>query len=870
AANSSNALTGLQFCDTSDDWYQVDLQAGDVFRVDMRHEVSNGNIDMALFDSNQVPLVTANTTTDNEELTYTVPGGGAGTYFLRVFSDIGARDQYRLLLYLNGVGPTDPDCPDSFENNDTCAAGAPLTSGTYNLLVCGQTPMGTDDDWFSTTVQPGETLGVEVLYTPAQGKVNLTMVEQDCTTQISTSQTSTGRQELTFTSQKEQTVNYRVFTLASVDSSAYELTTTVTPAPPCADDANEPNDTPATATALQAPRTVLSQFKCEDDDDWYEVSLLENRSGEVYLNYDTGEADLSLAVFSNAAGTQRIGTTVGQGVSFTAPDNATTSTGDADKEVKVWVRVSTGAERARAPYDLLLFGDEDGDGTIEGPADRICPDRFEDNDDFSTNAVASMPELSVGCFDNLRVCHLSLPGNLSDEDNYKVFVPGNAELTVDASFQHARGDITLDLYEADNLGAALSRGTSMTDNEQVTASNSSNVGKDYVLRVMGAGASRFNNDYELCLGLNFLTPCPGSTQNGNTRATAVAQTSQSFSDITLCENTEDWTSYNIGANQRVFFGLEQNTAFGDIDMQLVNSNGTVVVASATSTDNVDFIDTTIATAGTYYLRVFAKGGSFVRNVYDLYVDIGGAATGSYCPDTYERNDNFRSAASLNFTADNQYSDMLACGADEDWYRVNLTANTTYEAKVFFDSAPGLNLDVEFLDSAGTSVKTSTSGGSDELTTYRPTTTGTYYVGVKNVAANAAEGNYYFYFDRENTACASDVFEPNDARGTAKELPVVPGVYELTSCVSLGLTKEDDYYTVTAKNNGNLTITVFADDADVGFFVEHFSFQTNLAPPASTSSNRHTYTWTNVSAGDRFRILVENTGGNGPYYIEIDN
>jgi len=873
-AGLNNALTGLQFCDTSDDWYEITLEDNDVFRVDLRHQIVNGNIDMALFDANQVPLATSNTTTDNEELTYTVPAGGAGTYFLRLFSDRGARDQYRMLLYLNGNGPADPECPDQFENNDSCPNGTDLAPGAYNLLVCGQTPTGPDDDWFSTTVQPGETLDIELIYTPAQGKVNLTLVPPSCSGIIDTSQANTGTQQIMFTSQIEQTLNYRAWTTAAVNNSAYELNTTIIPAPPCPDDANEPNDTGATATAFDAPRTILSQFKCEDDDDWYVVSLLEGRQGEAYLNYDTSELDLSLDVFSDAAGTMPLGTTVGQGVVFTAPDDPTTSASDTQNEVTVWVRVSTGAERARVPYDLLLFEDEDGDSTLEGPADRACPDRFEDNDTrFGAGALSNMPELSVGCFDNLRACYRTING-ASDDDHYRVFVPGDAELTVDATFQHDRGNIDLDIYDAVSLNVPIQpRGnlsTSMMNSEQVRASNQSTSGKDYVVRVSGSGPTPFNNDYQLCLSLNFLTPCPTSTENGDTQAMAVAQTPKSFENITLCENTEDWTSYTVGAGERVFFGMEQNTAFGDMDMELIDSSGTVV-ASATGVDNVDSIDTTVAAAGTYFLRIFPKDGLFIRNVYDLYVEIGATSPAEpYCPDAYERNDNFRSAAGLNFLADNQYSDMLACGADEDWYRVTLSANTTYEAKVFFDAEPGLNLDVEFLDDTGASLSTSNTTMSDEITTYRPTRTGTYYVGVKNTATNPVEGNYYFYFDRENTACIDDAFEPNDSRGTAKDLLTVPGLYEMRSCIDAAATKEEDYYVVTAANAGDLTITVLADDSDLGLFVEHFSFQTFIAPPANVSANRHTYTWSGVSPGDRFRFVVENSSGDGPYYVEIDN
>ena len=61
---------------------------------------------------------------------------------------------------MDEIGPVDPECPDIFENNDERVEAVEVSPGSYDLLVCGQTPTGVDADWYATTLAPGETLTV--------------------------------------------------------------------------------------------------------------------------------------------------------------------------------------------------------------------------------------------------------------------------------------------------------------------------------------------------------------------------------------------------------------------------------------------------------------------------------------------------------------------------------------------------------------------------------------------------------------------------------------------------------------------------------------------------------------------------------------
>ncbi|MGF1493621.1 MAG: S8 family serine peptidase [Microcoleaceae cyanobacterium] len=83
-------------------------------------------------------------------------------------------------------------------------------------------------------------------------------------------------------------------------------------------------------------------------------------------------------------------------------------------------------------------------------------------------------------------------------------------------------------------------------------------------------------------------------------------------------NDDDWYEIQVNAGEeRILVDLQFSDAAGDIDIQLTNSNGGVLVGSYSVTDN-ESIDYTVSSPGTYYLRVYPYSGS--DNTYDLWWD----------------------------------------------------------------------------------------------------------------------------------------------------------------------------------------------------------------------------------------------------------
>ncbi len=869
-AGTENAFVGLRYCDLNEDFYSIDLEAGDTIRWVVSHDADRGqDLDATIYLPDGSNPVSGTTTDDDEEVSYTA--AVAGTYTLRVYAKNPIRTDYRLLTYITPdggteVGPLDPECPDDFENNDSSSNPTDITSGTYGLLVCGQTSNGVDDDWFRTLLQPGETLNVRLDFIHSSGNIDLFFyTDGSFSLPLARSQTINDFEELSYTAQREQYIYYRVNTYSTVPANAYDMTVSVTPAPACADDDSEENDTAATAAVMDSPGFLDRRAKCEDDEDWYSFQVTENQQAEVYANF-FGDADVDLFVYSDVAATDLVGSGVttnarNESVVFTAPDDSGTTAGDAQTVYTYYVRVDT-KSRARTSYDLLVYRDLDGNGSFgvgEGNPDRSCPDRYENND---TRATAYT--LAAGLYDDLRLCWRGGSGN--DADYYSVYVPNDATLSVDLNFTHADGNLQLAILRSNGTQAANS--LSSDDNESASVLNDTGTGTTYIVHVYGSG-SGFENYYDLDMQLSFSNACTEDSVGQPSLADASSTTAPgAYDSLTLCEGTEDWFAISASAGDDILAEFELNNTFGNIDVELTDASGAVLASSATDS-NRETIAYTVATTATYYLKVFSRNDVFIRNDYDMWLSVGGVdPVEPFCPDAYERNDAQESAASLPYslTALNFYSDMIACGADVDWYRLSGLRTRSHELKVFFDQDADSDLDVSIVDDTGADIGAATSATNDEYITFSAAAGRTYFVKVENVAASAGETPYSLYVS-ESSTCVDDAYEDNDTLAQSFGQPMIttPGSYVLGSC------SDDDYYQIEAQNSGSMTIVVKHDSASLGLFVRATDTARSALVTADTSeANRQVITVPTVNAGDVVELYVGSVSGSGPYVLEYSN
>lgn len=801
---TDNIITGAKVCDSNQDFYAIDLTEGDTIKWEVKFSNAQGNLDAYLLGPTNSVIASSTTNNDIETVTYTVGTGEAGTYYLRVQGKDPARTDYWVLTYVNGVGPADPACPDNYENNDTAAAAEPVTSGSYGLLVCGS-PV--DDDWFEADLLAGERINIDLTFSHAQGNVDIILYDNTSTSSsVAEGRSGTDNESVSYTSARDQTVKWRVFTPTTKPAVPYGMNVNITPAGTCVDDAYEANETSGAAKQLPIPGLYASLNKCEDNVDWFKFDGVAGRKYEVFANFVNRLADLDVTIYDSTLTEVAAGrsTTDDEDVIFTAASAGV-----------YFIKVES-KDRARLVYDLMLYADLNANGTIdtgEGPEDRICPDAFENND--GRTFARSMP---LGTTNNLLLCWLG--GTLNDSDYYSFYVPQGATLTVDLTFLHSEGDINARMYRGTGSTPAAD-GMTTTDNEQLVVTNTG-AAETYTLWVFGATGS-FSSRYSITSSLSFASTCMDDTIGSPTLTTASSATAVgSYPALTLCEGTSDY--FRLPANTTsVDANLELNALLGDMDFDLVDSNENVV-ETATIDGGVRAIAKTGLTASnTYYLRVKPPNGGFLRNTYDLWLSTNGAMpTAPFCPDPYERNDVYGSAKSLDISNGIQLTDAIACGEDEDWYAITVFANNDYTFNTYFDHVAGeSDLALEVKDANGTTLAMNGSVDSstnDESLTFRSTAAGPMYLGVKNVAGSTSATPYYLFAARKLAVCIDDAYEPNDVVGdvlTAPNLATIPGTYALASCEASSAAPEVDHYSFKMPSTGSVTVDVFFDQTVSG-------------------------------------------------------
>ena len=843
AAGTDNVLTGLKMCDTDEDWYQIDLQDGDEIQFDVKFTSGLGDLDAELIGPGNVVVDAGSSMTDDESVTYTVGAGEGGTYYLKVKAKVAARNDYWVLTYLNGTGPVDPVCPDDLENNDTQMEAAAVTPGAYGLLVCG---MPSDDDWFSTPVAAGETITVDLSFTHSVGNIDLFLFDDlGSTTAVAQSRTTMDAESVSYTSSRDQTMTWRVESVSNVAAQPYDMNLAVAAAPACPTDAFTGNSTSGGAAQLTAPNLYSRLQMCDGADEWYAFDLTAGRASEVFINFDGSKADLDLFVYAAGDLTSPI-----EMATSTSSDESVTFT---PSTTGTYYAKVTGKANARLSYDLMLFTDTDGDGTAEGPEDRVCPDAFEDND-----ARTSAKQVPVGSYDDLLICP-------ADQDYLQVFVPAGATLTATLNFDNDLGNIDLRILSA--AGAVL--GSSATTNDTETASvTNMGLGTNYIVHVAPSGAA-FTNYYDLEIELSFADVCMDDTQAGGSKATAGNLATGAY-ELVMCEGEEDW--FNLGSITAVDARLEFKNQLGDIDVELHDAGG--VVVAETGTENTEELVVS-GLSGQHWLRVFPKNGAFVRNSYDLWLSLNNMTPSApHCPDVYERNDDILSAESITVPATPQYPALNACGADQDWFLTPSLSAIAHEVAVFYDHGTGSDVSISIWDddddpSVDPPEFEIDTAADDAIGSWTPSAASKYFVLVENEAASATSTPYELLIGRSTvytTTCPEDTHEPNENVIAAKQV-AYPTDLALGSCGG-----SDDYFRFTAPSSGPITVTVLFDASKLNLGLQVFNRSAGGASVGladANMGNRETVTFDAV-AGDEYAVgVLRAEQKNGPYFLRIE-
>ncbi len=179
--------------------------------------------------------------------------------------------------------------PDRYEPNNDQTKAFGVAPGPYrDLTLCPG-----DVDWYSLSLSRGDQLGVNIDADPFAENGFSTVIYD-----------STGRSlasgKLLVNHVAASTAKYFVRISTSDPVQPYDVTYLLSRGTPCDDDAREPNDTDAQATAFNTA-TAIDGTICPQDQDWFKISVPASKALTVALgNYDAGKGLLRVCAFDGA------------------------------------------------------------------------------------------------------------------------------------------------------------------------------------------------------------------------------------------------------------------------------------------------------------------------------------------------------------------------------------------------------------------------------------------------------------------------------------------------------------------------------------------------------------------------------------------
>lgn len=234
------------------------------------------------------------------------------------------------------------------------------------------------------------------------------------------------------------------------------------------------------------------------------------------------------------------------------------------------------------------------------PPPPVTDDAFEQND-----TAAAAGALAPGSYPNL-LC--------ADDDWYAVTLAGNAALDVQAAFEHAEGDLEL---QVEGPAGRVGSSEGSTDLERVQKSGLA--AGVYKVRVFGYQGARAK--YALTVAVTGgVTPPPPAQDDrfepNDSAAAAAVLAAGSYPGL-QCKD-DDWFSVTLAAEATLSVKLDFRNAEGDLDLVLQDGAGAQLAKSDSSADG-ELVKKERLAPGTYRLRVYGYNGA--RATYGLTLEV---------------------------------------------------------------------------------------------------------------------------------------------------------------------------------------------------------------------------------------------------------
>ena len=363
--------------------------------------------------------------------------------------------------------------------------------------------------------------------------------------------------------------------------------------------------------------------------------------------------------------------------------NARSSAGGRDPK-----DLAPGALVVAAGFEPQPVGGQRGLRSDHAAPNRDCPtDLYEPNEGFAG-------AYNLGSLDCFRASELwvytgIMMGADADADFFRFSPNTTGAMTIGTLFSHAKGDISLIVY--DSAEDPLAMGLSYTDNEFVTV-NVTEGATYYVVKLLPfTFLDPACTEYELLIGLQ-----DDSYEDNDTFADAFPLQHSACvreTELAVCEQDEDWYEHTASSDGTITVEALFSHLYGDIDLRVYDSVQQLLGEGVTNTDN-ESVTVDVVGGETYFIRLnhVPTLDECGCNEYDLRITPD---------DIHEDNDSREQGAALEMAACLAETNLWIQDGDDDWYRLQAHRDGPVTIEVSFrDDAGNIDLEVQrrrFLD-----------------------------------------------------------------------------------------------------------------------------------------------------------------------------
>ena len=315
---------------------------------------------------------------------------------------------------------------------------------------------------------------------------------------------------------------------------------------------------------------------------------------------------------------------------------------------------------------------------------------------------------------------------------------------------------------------------------------------------------------------------------------------------------DDWYKIETTAtDRRILVDCTFTHGNGNIDIELCDSNGTVIASSASDT-NDEWIDKTVTNAGFWYIHV---SGDLIGNWYDMRWNA--IPPGD---DTYEVNNTLAGSYDLTGNENKWLSDLHGEGLqkNDDFYKITVPAG---KQRVWIRlqsdySSGGFNNDVALLDDNGTELAATQEDYDDEYINYITPGAGTFYI---KVFGDNNGGEYDLFW--HCVPHTDDVYEENDTLTTASTF--ISRGDSLTYIGGRAIQRDTDVYRIYIQTGYESLHVDAAFSNSAGNIALHLADITGRILASVDTTNDNERLETVVAPNNWYYILVQgaNSGNN---------